>query len=846
MFKPVVFALAFASVAHAACPDGEEEISVQGIDSYFCVNGEGCAGSNSLGLCPDEQDGLEFGSYCDLLETGVYGCKPYSDWDTASSTEYDAPLNCTGNIAGEFSVSDGLPDGSVCVIIQTGVYGCVLPPTSPKDAPPPPAVAVSVAAPTSLTDCAPSALHEYVASCLERALGRALPHMEIRFKRLSVTADVPVVEQTSGLPTLWNAVRLAVAGVGRKPRVVRKEILKDVSGSFRPGSMTLVLGQPGSGKSALMKVLSGRFPLAKNVALTGEITYNGETQERVRDQLPQFVAYVTQRDNHFAVLTVRETLEFAHKFCGGELIRRGEELLTNGTEEENARALEAARELFDKYPDIVVQQLGLQDCQDTIVGDALMRGISGGEKKRVTTGEMEFGMKYVTLMDEISTGLDSAATFDIINTQCSVARKFNKTVVALFDEILILNAGEVMYHGPMQEVVPYFSALGFECPTGRDVADFLMDLGTKQQGQYQVELSTRNYVHPREPSEFARVFRESQIYQDTLRKLEEPLQPTLLEHVDQHMNPMPQFHQSFWENTRTLLHRQVLITVRNKPYIFGRGLMITVMGLLYATSFYQFDPTEIQVVIGIIFAASLFLSLGQASQLPTFIAARDIFYKQRGANFFRTSSYVLANSVSQLPLCVAETLIFGTLVYWMFVSHASEFFLFLLVLFLTNVSLGSFYFSLTAASKDINIATPISMAATLIIIIWAYSAPVRRGGAAGRMVPCRAHGYWNQKCTTPSFSSYSSALSSSSTFSSSSFSSRCAAFFSQYLAFPLWGFFEALLTVLEEPSPVPGLRGVPALPALAGSAWTLLLLSDPVRGVEVQLGPASDAAPVTL
>lgn len=105
MFKPVVFALAFASVAHAACPDGEEEISVQGIDSYFCVNGEGCAGSNSLGLCPDEQDGLEFGSYCDLLETGVYGCKPYSDWDTASSTEYDAPLNCTGNIAGEFSVS---------------------------------------------------------------------------------------------------------------------------------------------------------------------------------------------------------------------------------------------------------------------------------------------------------------------------------------------------------------------------------------------------------------------------------------------------------------------------------------------------------------------------------------------------------------------------------------------------------------------------------------------------------------------------------------------------------------------------------------------------------------------
>ncbi|KAK1930311.1 ABC transporter G family member 31 [Phytophthora citrophthora] len=590
----------------------------------------------------------------------------------------------------------------------------------------------SCTASSALLDRTPAALHELVASRLERALGRALPSMEIRFQQLSLTADVPVVEETSGLPTLWNSVRLAMSSLGHKKRVARKEILKDVTGSFRPGTMTLVLGQPGSGKSALLKVLSGRFPMTKNVTLVGDITYNGESQEQVKHKLPQFVAYVTQRDKHFAVLTVRETLEFAHTFCGGELDRRGEELLTQGTEEENELALEAAQELFEHYPDLVIQQLGLQDCQDTIVGDALMRGISGGEKKRVTTGEMEFGLKYVTLMDEISTGLDSAATFDIISTQRSVTQKFNKTVViallqpapevvALFDDILILNAGEVMYHGPMKDVVEYFASLGFECPTGRDMADFLMDLGTKQQSQYQVEHPMRNYVHPREPSEFASVFRESDIYQSSLRKMNEPLQPALLEHVDQHMKPMPEFHQSFWQNTRTLLHRQLLLTVRNKPYIFGRGLMITVMGLLYATSFYQFDPTEIQVVVGIIFAASLFLSLGQASQLPTFIAARDIFYKQRGANFFRTSTYVLANSVSQLPLCVAETLIFGTLVYWMcgFVSHTSEFFLFLLVLFLTNVSLGSFYFSLTAASKDINIATPISMAATLIFIIFA-------------------------------------------------------------------------------------------------------------------------------
>ncbi|KAH7484980.1 hypothetical protein PRNP1_004441 [Phytophthora ramorum] len=157
MFKPVAFAFAAIAVSstYAACTDGQEEISVQGIDGYFCVNGESCSAANALGLCPDVQEGLEFGSYCDLLETGVYGCKPYSDWNAPSSAEYDAPLNCTGNIAGEFPVSvedgdgtfcsaspvcsgtiagncpgaqDGLPNGSVCVVIETGVYGCVLPP----------------------------------------------------------------------------------------------------------------------------------------------------------------------------------------------------------------------------------------------------------------------------------------------------------------------------------------------------------------------------------------------------------------------------------------------------------------------------------------------------------------------------------------------------------------------------------------------------------------------------------------------------------------------------------------------------------------------------------------------
>ncbi|KAF1334122.1 Abc transporter g family member 31, partial [Globisporangium splendens] len=471
------------------------------------------------------------------------------------------------------------------------------------------------------------ALNDHVSSKIEAALSHALPQMEIRFNDLSLTAEIEVapIEPTRSpnakaeLPTITNELKKGFAGMLTTKKVVRKEILKNVSGMFKPGTVTLLLGQPGSGKSALMKILSGRFPVEKNITVEGEITYNGQVQQELKKVLPQFVAYVNQRDKHYPTLTVKETLEYAHTFSGGELTRRGEELLSQGSPEENKAALEA-QAMFAHYPEVIIEQLGLQKCQDTIVGDAMLRGVSGGERKRVTTGEMEFGMKYVTLMDEISTGLDSAATFDIINTQRSIAKKLRKTVViallqpspevfSLFDDVMILNAGEVMYHGPREQIVDYFEGLGFECPPGRDIADYLLDLGTKEQRIYEVALPQQRAKHPRYPSEFAEVFRRSSVYADMLNALVGPHNPELLENVGLHMEPTSEFHQSFWRNTLTLIKRESLMQMRNTPFLVGRVVMVLFMGMLYSSTFYQFDPASIQVVMGLCFTAVLFLAL---------------------------------------------------------------------------------------------------------------------------------------------------------------------------------------------------------------------------------------------
>jgi len=574
----------------------------------------------------------------------------------------------------------------------------------------------------------PHGLHDHLATRFEAALGKQLPQMEVRFDNISISADVKVLvnDDSFELPTIPNVLKKTF--VPAKSAVVKKEILKNVSGVLKPGTMTLILGQPGSGKSSLMKLLSGRFPMDKNVSVDGAVTYNGVAQDSLKKRLPQFVSYVTQRDNHFPTLTVKETLEFAHAFTGGELVRRGEELLTNGTPEQNAAALDAASELFKHYPDIITEQLGLEKCKDTVVGDAMLRGVSGGERKRVTLGEMEFGLKYVALMDEISTGLDSATTFDIVSAQRSIVKKLRKTIAIallqpapevydLFDDVVLLNDGHVVYYGPPGQAVEYFTTLGLVCPPERDVADFLLDIGTAQQAKYE----TGDIHAPRTASELAEKFKESRRHWELLEKLDAPIEPILESHVTDHVNVMPAFHQSVWDSTLTLLRRQGMLAWRDTPFIAGRSVMTILMGLLYGSTFYQFNPTNVQVVLGIVFSSAVFISLSQMSQVPTFMAAREVFYKQRGANFYRTSSYVFATAMSQVPLAVIESIVYGTMVYWMtgFDSSARSFVLYLIVLTLCNLMMGMWFFFVATVSPNIYLANPLSSLSTVFFILFA-------------------------------------------------------------------------------------------------------------------------------
>lgn len=136
-----------------------------------------------------------------------------------------------------------------------------------------------------------------------------------------------------------------------------------------------------------------------------------------------------------------------------------------------------------------MQILGLEVCADTMVGDEMLRGISGGQRKRLTTGEMLVGPARALFMDEISTGLDSSTTYQIVNSLRQSIHILKGTAVIsllqpapetyeLFDDIILLSDGQIVYQGPRENVLEFFECMGFKCPERKGVADFLQEVSS--------------------------------------------------------------------------------------------------------------------------------------------------------------------------------------------------------------------------------------------------------------------------------------------------------------------------------------------------------------------------------
>eukprot|EP00667_Euglena_gracilis_P001828 EG_transcript_1828 len=554
----------------------------------------------------------------------------------------------------------------------------------------------------------------------------------VKFDHLTFKA--PAFEGTNVIATNSNQV-MQLLTLWSRQRTQEKLVLNNVTGSFRPGRTCLVLGPPRSGKSTLLKAIAGQLREARGGRLEGAVEYAGERLQeypQLKDglKLPKVVSYVPQVDEHIPTLTVRETVQFARD-CVSQVTRKA--MAWEGMDEKTRREILFLNTL---YTELILSLLGIRHVKHTIVGNEVLRGISGGQRKRLTTAESLATFCPVMLMDEISNGLDSTTTFEICSTLKSIARCLKKTVVvsllqptpetySTFDEILVMAAGTIAYQGAPHLVLPYFLELGFECPEGKTAAEFVQEVTvpTGMEKFRSPDISPRVLI--RHPEDFGFAWLSSRQFQ---QREQEDI--ALNEQSKFELSCLPcntlmyqlltkEYSQSTLRSTQLCLKRQAVLTTRSCCMTFGRALHVLIGGLLLGSLFFQTRLDDYDTKFAILFFAMPFVAVTCFSLIPTIVLERQVVYRQTAARYFHPLPYSIASNLVDIPLAVIETFLFLVTLYWLcgLSPSVADFFASTLTVLLVKLSMTAYFRVLTGLSPNAAVAQTMASMSVIIFVL---------------------------------------------------------------------------------------------------------------------------------
>ncbi|CAN6169704.1 unnamed protein product [Urochloa humidicola] len=558
-------------------------------------------------------------------------------------------------------------------------------------------------------------------------VGIELPTVEVRFEHLTVQAKCHVGSRA--LPTLLNTARNIAEGAlglcGIQPgRQATLTILKDVSGAIRPSRMTLLLGPPSSGKTTLLLTLAGK--LDPSLRCSGDVTYNGFA---LNEFVPQkTAAYISQTDVHVGEMTVKETLDFSAR-CQG--VGTKYDLMTELTRREKEAGIrpEPEVDLFMKatsmegvqsslQTDYTLRILGLDICADTIVGDQMQRGVSGGQKKRVTTGEMIVGPTKVLFMDEISTGLDSSTTFQIVKCLQQIVHLGEATILMsllqpapetydLFDDIILLSEGQIVYQGPREYVLEFFESCGFRCPERKGTADFLQEVTSrKDQEQYWADKqSPYRYISV---PEFAQRFKRFHVGLQLENHLSLPFDKS---RCHQAALVFSKHSVSTTELLKASFDKEWLLIKRNSFVYIFKTIQLIIVALISSTVFLRTHMHTRNVDDGFVYVGALLFSLivnmfNGFAELSLAITRLPVFYKHRDLLFYPAWVFTLPNVVLRIPFSIIESIVWVIVTYYTigFAPEADRFFKHLLLVFLIQQMAGGLFRAIAGLCRSMIIA----------------------------------------------------------------------------------------------------------------------------------------------
>ncbi|RDX63901.1 ABC transporter G family member 14 [Mucuna pruriens] len=494
---------------------------------------------------------------------------------------------------------------------------------------------------------------------------------------------------------------------GSRKSCREKTILKGLTGMVCPGEIMAMLGPSGSGKTTLLTALGGRL----SGKLSGKVTYNNQP---FSGAIKRRTGFVAQDDVLYPHLTVTETLLFT------ALLRLPNSL----TKEEKVQHVEH-----------VISELGLSKCRGSMIGGPLFRGISGGERKRVSIGQELLINPSLLLLDEPTSGLDSTTAQRIISTIKRLASG-GRTVVTtihqpssrlyhMFDKVILLSEGSPIYYGPASTAMDYFSSVGFSTPMIVNPADFLLDLANG--------IAPDSSKHATEHSESQeaekKLVREALISaydKNIATKLKDELCSLEVNNYKiikdastrNHIKP-EQWCTSWWYQFKVLLQRGL----RERRFeAFNRLRIFQVISVAFLGGLLWWHTPESHIGdrIALLFFFSVFWGFYPLyNAVFTFPQERRMLIKERSSGMYRLSSYFLARTVGDLPIELALPTAFVFIIYWMggLKPHPVTFLLSLLVVLYSVLVSQSLGLAFGAILMEVKQATTLASVTTLVFLI---------------------------------------------------------------------------------------------------------------------------------
>lgn len=498
-----------------------------------------------------------------------------------------------------------------------------------------------------------------------------------------------------------------------------RELLSDFNGCIKPGEMLLVLGRPGSGCSTFLKVLGNQRFGYEDVQ--GEVTYGGLDAKQMAKKFRGEVLYNPEDDLHYATLTVKNTLEFALK------------TRTPGKESRNEG--ESRTDYIREFLRVVTKLFWIEHTLGTKVGNEFVRGVSGGEKKRVSIAEAMITKASVQMWDNSTRGLDASTALEYVQSIRSLTNMAHvSTAVALyqagetlydcFDKVLLIDEGKCLYYGSADDAKQYFQDLGFACPDRWTTADFLTSVSDEHERSIREGWEDRI---PRSADQFADAFRKSSHYSANLndmREFETHLEAQRRDRLaaqskkTQKRNYTLPFHKQVWACTQ----RQFLVILGDKPSLYGKWGGIVFQGLIVGSLFYDLPNTSQGVFTrgGVIFFVLLFNALLALAEMSAAFASKPILLKHKSFSFYRPAAYAIAQTVVDVPLVFVQVVLFDLIIYFManLSRTPSQFFISILFLWMVTMVMYAFFRGISSICKSLDSATRITGIAIQALIVY--------------------------------------------------------------------------------------------------------------------------------